>query len=197
MSSSENDKILVKQVLEGNKCAFEELVLQYEPKIKFLVRRYLDDHSEVNDVCQEVYMRAFQGLPKFRNDCSFYTWLFRITVNTSLNYVQTKGMRIDKMCIEFNEKDLTTSNNRFNSFEGPEEILIRDELEETIFDVVEDLNDELSLCLMLREVAGLSYEDIALLMDCPVGTVKSRLSRARESVDGEILPEMNGSKLSK
>jgi len=186
MSSSENDQKLVKLVLKGNKAAFEELILQYEPKIKFLVRRYIDDRSEVNDVCQEVYMRVFQGLPSFRNECSFYTWLFRITINTSLNYVQTKGMRIDKMCIEFNEKDLLISNNRVNSYEGPEEILIRDELEETIYDVVDQLNDELSLCLILREIAGLSYDDIAVLMDCPVGTVKSRLSRARVLVDDEI-----------
>ncbi len=197
MSKAENDKKLVDRVLNGDKKAFEELVFQYEPKIRFLVQRYIDDTSEISDVCQEIYLRAFQGLPKFRNECSFYTWLFRITINTSLNYIQTKGMRIEKMSVEFNEKDLLISNNRINTFEGPEEILIRDELEASLYDAVDDLSDELSLCLMLREIAGLSYDDIAVLMDCPVGTIKSRLSRARHLVDEEISSDSRPPKLSK
>lgn len=191
--SSENqadiDQQLVERVQAGDKRAFDLLVGKYQHKIVGLVNRYVYDHHEAMDIAQEAFIKAYRALPRFRGDSAFYTWLYRIAINTAKNHLVSKGRRppdvdVDAADAEYFDSD----NNELRELENPENSLFKDELERAVKRALDQLPEDLRAALTLREFEGMSYEDIAAVMDCPVGTVRSRIFRAREAIDKEIAP---------
>lgn len=191
--SSENqadiDQQLVERVQAGDKRAFDLLVGKYQHKIVGLVNRYVYDHHEAMDIAQEAFIKAYRALPRFRGDSAFYTWLYRIAINTAKNHLVSKGRRppdvdVDAADAEYFDGD----NNELRELENPENSLFKDELERAVKRALDQLPEDLRAALTLREFEGMSYEDIAAVMDCPVGTVRSRIFRAREAIDKEIAP---------
>jgi RNA polymerase sigma-70 factor, ECF subfamily len=181
------DVELVRQVKEGNRQAFDELVQKYQFKIVKLVSRYVQDPVEAMDVTQESFIKAYKALDKFRGDSSFYTWLYRIAINTAKNYAVLQNKKPIDADVETIDIEQTLS--RFQKeFTAPERILIKSELECAVLDVIERLPKELKTAIILRELEGLTYEEIAGVMACPVGTVRSRIFRARESIERRIEP---------
>lgn len=181
------DQMLVKRVQAGDKTAFDLLVKRYQHKIIGLVGRYVNDQSESLDVAQEAFIKAYRAIDSFRGDSAFYTWLYRIAINTAKNYRVARSRRppdtdidVDAYAVE-SEADL-------RDIETPENSLYRDELFEVMTQAIEQLPEELRVALTLRELEGMSYEEISSVMDCPIGTVRSRIFRAREAVDKELKP---------
>jgi len=186
--SKTDDQRLVKRVQRGDKIAFDLLVLKYQHKIVKLVMRYVRDPSEALDVSQEAFIKAYRALPKFRGDSAFYTWLYRIAVNTAKNYIVAQNRRPIEYDLDIQESDGFELNVKLRNEDSPEKIAQRDELRETVQSAIDSLPDELRVAILLREIDGLSYEEIAQSMDCPVGTVRSRIFRAREAIDKTIQP---------
>ncbi|WP_252180451.1 RNA polymerase sigma factor RpoE [Endozoicomonas sp. 4G] len=182
------DQQLVKRVQKGDKAAFDMLVLKYQHRLLGLVGSYISDYQEVQDVAQEAFVKAYRAIDKFRGDSSFYTWLYRIAVNTAKNYLVSKGRKIPESDIDVHDADFLDSAASLRVVDTPERNLYRDEIEQVIHDVIRRLPDELRTAVMLREFDGLSYDEIANVMDCPVGTVRSRIFRAREAIDKEVEP---------
>lgn len=180
------DKELVRQVQKGDKRAFDLLVLRHQHKVAGLVSRYVRDADAVRDVVQEVFIKAFRAVPRFRGDSAFYTWLYRIAVNTSKNWVVARH-RQPTQSLETEEGDELPLE-RLRDIEDPESQLRRGEMERIINEVIDGLPQELRSAVTLREYDGLSYEEIAEIMDCPVGTVRSRIFRAREAIDERVRP---------
>lgn len=188
MGDSHTDKALVQRVQQGDKKAFDFLVLKYQNRIIKLVSRYVRDQSDAQDIAQEAFLKAYRALPNFRGDSAFYTWLYRIAINTAKNYVVSLSRRPaearlenadgEQMDIEELQKDIAT----------PENILLADEIKQTILEAMNKLPEDLRVAITLREVDGLTYEEIAEAMDCPIGTVRSRIFRAREAVDTKLKP---------
>jgi len=186
--SKTDDQRLVERVQRGEKVAFDLLVLKYQHKIVKLVMRYVRDPSEALDVSQEAFIKAYRALPKFRGDSAFYTWLYRIAVNTAKNYIVAQNRRPIEYDLDIQESDGFELNVKLRNEDSPEKIAQRDELRETVQSAIDSLPDELRVAILLREIDGLSYEEIAQSMDCPVGTVRSRIFRAREAIDKTIQP---------
>lgn len=190
--SSENqtdiDQLLVERVQAGDKRAFDLLVGKYQHKIIGLVGRYVYDHHEAMDIAQEAFIKAYRALPRFRGESAFYTWLYRIAINTAKNYLVSKSRRPPDTDLDIGDAEFFENEDELRELENPENSLLRDELEETVKKVLDGLPEDLRAALTLREFEGMSYEDIALVMDCPVGTVRSRIFRAREAIDKEIAP---------
>jgi RNA polymerase sigma-70 factor (ECF subfamily) len=186
--SKTDDQRLVKRVQRGDKIAFDLLVLKYQHKIVKLVMRYVRDPSEALDVSQEAFIKAYRALPKFRGDSAFYTWLYRIAVNTAKNYIVAQNRRPIEYDLDIQESDGFELNVKLRNEDSPEKIAQRDELREAVQSAIDSLPDELRVAILLREIDGLSYEEIAQSMDCPVGTVRSRIFRAREAIDKTIQP---------
>lgn len=182
------DQQLVERVKKGDKRAYDLLVIKYQHRILGLVGGYLGDFQEVQDVTQEAFIKAYRALDKFRGDSSFYTWLYRIAVNTAKNYLVSKGRRLPESDVDVHDADFLETVSTLRVVDTPECNLYCDEIEQVIHDVIQRLPDELRTAVMLREFDGLSYEEIADVMDCPVGTVRSRIFRAREAIDREIRP---------
>lgn len=180
------DKQLVARVQRGDKKAFDLLVLKYQHKIVGLVSRYLRDQDEVLDVTQEAFIKAYKALPRFRGDSQFYTWLYRIAINTAKNYLVSRSRRPPDTDIDVAEGEFQDNSAVLRDIENPENALATDQLEKVIYRAIEDLPDELKVAVTLREFEGLSYEEIAEVMECPVGTVRSRIFRARESIEKKI-----------
>lgn len=180
------DKQLVARVQRGDKKAFDLLVLKYQHKIVGLVSRYLRDQDEVLDVTQEAFIKAYRALPRFRGDSQFYTWLYRIAINTAKNYLVSRSRRPPDTDIDVAEGEFQDNSAVLRDIENPENVLATAQLEKVIYRAIEDLPDELKVAVTLREFEGLSYEEIAEVMDCPVGTVRSRIFRARESIEKKI-----------
>jgi RNA polymerase sigma-70 factor (ECF subfamily) len=182
------DQQLVERVQAGDKRAFDLLVLKYQHKIIGLVGRYVYDHHVAMDVTQEAFIKAYRALPKFRGDSAFYTWLYRIAINTAKNHLVARGRK--PTGVDVDDAQFFEGENALKEIETPENLLYREELDKVIKQTLNKLPEDLRVALTLREFDGLSYEDIASVMDCPVGTVRSRIFRAREAIDNEVLPLM-------
>lgn len=186
MGEQITDQELVARVQKGDKKAFDLLVLKYQNKIAMLISRYISDHSEVLDVSQDAFIKAYRALPNFRGDSAFYTWLYRIAINTAKNYLVSRGRRAADIDIDSEESKLTETDLGMQELATPEAVLVKDEVEKTVFDAIEQLPEDLRTAITLREMDGLSYEEIAEAMECPVGTVRSRIFRAREAIDSKL-----------
>jgi RNA polymerase sigma-70 factor (ECF subfamily) len=192
MSANSNDQVLVERVKQGDKKAFDLLVLKYQHKIVNLVQRYVRDPNEAMDVTQEAFLKAYRALPRFRGDSAFYTWLYRIAINTSKNYLVAMSRRPLEYDLDLQAPEQGAISNKLRDDDSPEGLLLREELRETMEKTIAGLPDELRLAITLREAEGLSYEEIAQTMECPVGTVRSRIFRAREAIDRDIKPLLDG-----
>jgi RNA polymerase sigma-70 factor, ECF subfamily len=184
--SEDTDQQLVDRVLSGNKNAFNLLVLRYQHRVSALIGRFVHDQHEVEDVCQEAFIKAYRALPLFRGDSAFYTWLYRIAVNTAKNYLVSRSRRPPANDVDVDEAEISEFGAGLREIENPESKLATDKLKQAIDEAIEDLPEDLRTSFTLREFSGLSYEDITEVMDCPVGTVRSRIFRAREAIDKKI-----------
>ncbi|RDL44755.1 RNA polymerase sigma factor RpoE [Marinomonas piezotolerans] len=187
-----SDEALVKRVQTGDKRAFDLLVLKYQHKVAALISRYVQDKHEVLDVAQDSFIKAYRAIDSFRGDSAFYTWLYRIAVNTAKNYLVSRSRRPPSSDVELDNEDEHAVYSALADRSTPDANLNRDRLEKEIQSAIGDLPEELRGALTLREFEGLSYEDIAQVMDCPVGTVRSRIFRAREAVEKRIYPIVGG-----
>lgn len=192
MPVNSSDQVLVERVKQGDKRAFDLLVLKYQHKIVNLVMRYVRDPSEAQDVTQEAFLKAYRAIPRFRGDSAFYTWLYRIAINTAKNHLVSMSRRPIEYNLDLQDSEQNSISNKLRDDDSPEGLLLRDELRQTMEDCVAALPEELRLAITLREAEGLSYEEIAQTMDCPVGTVRSRIFRAREAIDKSIKPLLDG-----
>lgn len=187
----ESDLELVERAQRGDKRAFDLLVLKYQQKVAGVVSRYMRDQADILDVVQESFIKAYRALPKFRGDSAFYTWLYRIAINTAKNYLVSQSRRPPGSDIEAELAEQLDAGERLKERAAPEDILMTQEVEEAIWAAINSLPDELRTAITLREIDGMSYEEIAQAMDCPVGTVRSRIFRARESIDNKLKPLLN------
>ena len=189
------DEDLVRRVQRGDVAAFDLLVRKYQHRIAALIGRYVADWSEVQDVAQETFIRAYRAIGNFRGDAQFYTWLHRIAVNTAKNHLVAHNRRPPTDDIDIDDAEQFDSGIRLRDSDTPERELMRQQLEQTVVRAVEALPEELRVAINLREVDGLSYEEIAERMDCPIGTVRSRIFRARDAIDRELRPLMDNERL--
>ncbi len=192
MAAAATDQQLVERVQAGDKRAFDLLVLKYQPKILGLVSRYVHDSHEVQDVTQEAFIKAYRALPRFRGDSAFYTWLYRIAINTAKNHLVARGRRPPGSDIEVEDAEHYENGGALRDMENPENMLFSRELGEVVHQAISGLPDDLRSAVTLREFDGLSYEEIAEIMDCPVGTVRSRIFRAREAIDKRVRAQVDG-----
>ncbi len=195
MSAMENDRQLVEKVQAGDKRAFDLLVLKYQHKIFLLISRYISDSHEIQDVAQEAFIKAYRALPNFRGDSAFYTWLYRIAANTAKNYLLSRSRRPPETDVEVADAEYYESGAALRDVDTPESQLFGDELKMVVNQAIDALPVDLRSAVTLREFDGLSYEAIADIMDCPVGTVRSRIFRAREAIDKRVRALMQGESL--
>lgn len=189
MSEQETDQELVRRVQKGDKRAFDLLVIKYQHKIAKLISRYIRDPDEVQDVAQEAFIKAYRALANFRGESAFYTWLYRIAINTSKNHLMAQGRRPPGSDVEIEDALITEEGaEALSDMDTPEGLALTDEIERVILATIEALPEELRTAITLRELEGLSYEEIAEAMSCPVGTVRSRIFRAREAIDAKLKP---------
>ncbi|MGE5240050.1 MAG: RNA polymerase sigma factor RpoE [Bacteroidota bacterium] len=188
MSERGIDQKLVARVQRGDKAAFDLLVRKYQHKVAKLVSRYVRDRREVEDVTQEALIKAYRAIGGFRGESAFYTWLYRIAVNTAKNYLESMGRRPPGSDVEVEGAELIESGDGLRDQATPERQMLTDEIASTVHRVIENLPADLRTAITLRELEGLSYEEIAQVMDCPIGTVRSRIFRAREAIDQELRP---------
>ncbi len=186
------DQQLVVRVQKGDKRAFDLLVLKYQYKVHAIVARFIRDSDEVRDVVQEAFIKAYRALPKFRGDSQFYTWLYRIAVNTAKNYLVARSRRPPSSDVDLDDAEYYSGSEQLKDTGTPENQLFRDQLEEVINQAIIELPEDLRTAVTLREYEGLSYEDIASVMNCPVGTIRSRIFRGRESIDVRVLELIEG-----
>jgi RNA polymerase sigma-70 factor (ECF subfamily) len=192
VTAAETDQQLVVRVQKGDSRAFDLLVLKYQHKLFSLIGRYVHDADEVQDVAQEAFIKAYRALPKFRGDSQFYTWLYRIAVNTAKNHLVSRSRRPPGSDVEVEDAEYYAGGAALRDIETPENALFGAELKQVVEDAIRDLPDDLRSAVTLREFDGLSYEDIAEIMDCPVGTVRSRIFRAREAIDTKVREQVDG-----
>ena len=188
MSDSYTDKELVQRVQQGDKKSFDLLVLKYQNRIIKLVSRYVREPGDAQDIAQEAFIKAYRALPNFRGDSAFYTWLYRVAINTAKNHMVTKGRRPPGSDVDLGDADLAELPSELVDNGSPEAKLSSNELHLLINNAIEELPEDLRTAFTLREFGGLSYEEITQIMDCPVGTVRSRIFRAREALDKVISP---------
>jgi RNA polymerase sigma-70 factor (ECF subfamily) len=182
------DQTLVEQVQRGDKQAFDVLVLKYQNKIIQLVNRYVHDSDEARDVAQEAFIKAYRAIDRFRGDSAFYTWLYRIAINTAKNYLVASGRRPPRSDIDAQDAEQYEGAAGLKEYATPERLLLKDEIQAAIAEAIDALPDDLRTAITLRELDGLSYEEIAQTMDCPIGTVRSRIFRARDAIDTRLKP---------
>lgn len=180
------DSQLVERVKRGDKQAFDLLSLKYQHRILALVSRYVRDQDEVMDVTQEAFIKAYRALPRFRGDSKFYTWLYRIAINTAKNHLVSRARRPPDSDVDVNESEFQETATSLEEMRNPENALATAQLESEIYAAIDALPEELKVAITLREFEGLSYEEIADVMECPVGTVRSRIFRAREAIEKRI-----------
>ena len=188
MGEQSVDQLLVERVQRGDKKAFDILVAKYQHKIVKLISRYIRDQAEVLDVAQDAFIKAYRALPKFRGESAFYTWLYRIAINTAKNYLVAQGRRMPDSDVEISVAEQYEGASELRDYATPERLLLKDEIERTVFEVIEQLPEDLRTAITLRELEGLSYEEIAEVMGCPIGTVRSRIFRAREAIQNRLKP---------
>jgi len=189
VSDREIDRQLVERAQRGDKRAFELLVEKYQRKLARLLSRFIRDPAEVEDVTQEAFIKAYRALPAFRGDSAFYTWLYRIGINTAKNYLMAMGRRAPTSTeVEADEAEGFEEGEQLRDINTPESVLLSNEIAETVNSTIEQLPEELRRAIQMREIEGMSYEDIAQAMDCPIGTVRSRIFRAREAIAEKLRP---------
>lgn len=189
MSEREIDQLLVERAQKGEKHAFELLVAKYQRKLVRLLSRFIRDSAEVEDVAQEAFIKAYRALPSFRGDSAFYTWLYRIGINTAKNYLVAQGRRAPTSTgFDSEEAETFDDGDQLRDINTPESMLHSKQIGETVNAAMEALPEELRTAITLREIEGLSYEEIAQMMNCPIGTVRSRIFRAREAVAAKLRP---------
>ncbi len=182
------DSELINRVKRGDKSAFDVLVGKYQLKIIKLVSRYVHDPNEALDVAQEAFLKAYRALPGFRGDSAFYTWLYRIAINTAKNYLVAQSRRPPVSDVSSQDAEQFGGESLLKDYGTPERLLLKDEIEATVYRAIEELPEDLRTAITLRELEGLSYEEIAHAMGCPIGTVRSRIFRAREAIDSKLRP---------
>jgi RNA polymerase sigma-70 factor (ECF subfamily) len=182
------DQVLVRRVQRGDKAAFDVLVRKYQHKIVKLVTRYVHDGAEALDVTQEAFIKAYRAIHGFRGDSAFYTWLYRIAINTAKNHLVAEGRRPLDHGMDLQDPDQYDVQSRLRDVDTPEHLLLTDEIQRTVETAIADLPEDLRTAIVLRELEGMSYEQIAETMGCPVGTVRSRIFRAREAIDEKLKP---------
>jgi len=190
-TSQELDVELVRRVQRGDSAAFDALVRKYQHRIVALIGRYVSDWSECQDIAQDTFIRAYRALPNFRGEAQFYTWLHRIAVNTAKNHLVAQNRRPPTDDIEVGDAEQFDTGSALRVVDTPEHELLRQEVERTVMRAVEALPDDLRTAITLREVEGLSYDEIAARMSCPIGTVRSRIFRARDAIDIALRPLMS------
>lgn len=188
LPKTETDHELVTRVQAGDKQAFNLLVEKYQHKLFKLISRYIHDRTEALDVTQEAFIKAYRALPKFRGDSSFYTWLYRIGLNAAKNHLAALGRRLPDSDIDAQDAERYCVDSRLKDHESPEALTQCEEIERTVFLAMDELHEDLRAAITLRELDGLTYEEVAQVMDCPIGTVRSRIYRAREAIDKRLRP---------
>ena len=186
--SEQLDEDLVLRVQRGDKSAFDFLVIKYQHRIIQLVNRYVKDSSEAQDVAQEAFIKAYRAMGNFRGDSAFYTWLYRIAINTAKNYLVSRSRRNSDYQVDIQDAEIFENAPQLQGMETPERHLLNQEIIDTIQEAIDKLPEDMRTAIMLREFEGMSYEEIAETMDCPVGTVRSRIFRAREAIDNKLNP---------
>jgi RNA polymerase sigma-70 factor (ECF subfamily) len=184
----EVDNDLVLRVQRGDKRAFDCLVIKYQHRIVQLVNRYIKDPSEAQDIAQEAFIKAYRALSDFRGDSAFYTWLYRIAINTAKNFLAAKARRGGDFECDVQEAEQIENAPQLQGMDTPEQLLMNDEILQVVNAAIDALPEDMRMAIMLRELEGLSYEEIAQIMNCPVGTIRSRLFRAREAIDKQLNP---------
>jgi RNA polymerase sigma factor RpoE len=191
MSERDIDQQLVERAQQGDKHAFELLVSKYQRKLGRLLSRFIRDSGEVEDVTQEAFVKAYRALPSFRGDSAFYTWLYRIGINTAKNYLVSMGRRAPTSTnYDSEEAEGFDDGDQLRDLNTPENLLMSKQIAQTVNQSMDRLPEELRAAIMLREIEGMSYEDIAKIMNCPIGTVRSRIFRAREAIAAELRPQL-------
>ena len=188
MSAKQTDLQLVERVQGGDKSAFNLLVMKYQHKVANLISRYVASQGDIADVTQEVFIKAYRALPNFRGDSAFYTWLYRIASNTAKNYLIAQSRRPPANDIDVADAEIFDDSATLRESSTPERVLLAEEIKTVIYAVIDGLPDELRTAITLREMEGMSYDDISVVMDCPVGTVRSRIFRAREAIEVKLKP---------
>jgi RNA polymerase sigma-70 factor, ECF subfamily len=195
VSERDVDRQLVERAQRGDKRAFELLVEKYQRKLGRLLARFIRDPAEVEDVTQEAFIKAYRALPAFRGDSAFYTWLYRIGINTAKNYLMALGRRAPTSTeVEAEDAEGYEEGEQLRDINTPESMLLSKEIAQTVNATIEQLPEELRTAIQLREIEGMSYEDIARIMDCPIGTVRSRIFRAREAIAERLRPLLDSPK---
>ncbi|MCB1742986.1 MAG: RNA polymerase sigma factor RpoE [Gammaproteobacteria bacterium] len=188
MADNDSDEVLVARVQQGDKAAFDLLVLKYQHRLTNLISRYVRDQSEVLDIAQEAFLRAYRALPGFRGDSAFYTWLYRIAINTAKNHLLASSRRVVENSLDADDAERFEADSDLKDHASPERLLLTEEIRRTVVEVIDGLPEDLRTAILLREMDGLSYEEIAQAMACPVGTVRSRIFRAREAINERLAP---------
>jgi len=192
LSDRQTDLQLVRKVRNGDRAAFDLLVVKYQSRVASIISRYVYDSQEVMDLSQETFIKAYRAIERFRGDSAFYTWLYRIAVNTAKNYLESRSRR-PQGTADSAEAENYDDGRRLRDIASPERLLQRDQLQNELSNAIASLPEELRSAFLLREHDGLSYEDIARILECPIGTVRSRIFRARDAVDRLLGPLLNHS----
>lgn len=188
MGDKITDQQLVERVQQGDKKAFDMLVLKYQQRIVNLVSRFVRNHSDALDVTQEAFLKAYRALPRFRGDSAFYTWMYRIAVNTAKNHLAQQSRRPMEAEQDISEVEQFQGESALKEQATPEHMIMRDQIQDVVVKTIDELPEDLKTAISLRELDGLSYEEIAEVMECPIGTVRSRIFRAREAIDKALKP---------
>jgi RNA polymerase sigma-70 factor (ECF subfamily) len=188
MTQDDTDQQLVRRVQDGDRTAFDLLIRKYQHRVLKLVSRFVNDAAEAEDVAQEAFLKAYRALPSFRGDSAFYTWLYRIAINTAKNALVSNRRRPVDFDLDLQDPEQYDRHARLKEGDTPEGVLLTEEIRRTVAEAMEQLPEDLRTAIVLRELEGLSYEEIAEAMDCPVGTVRSRIFRAREAIDRKLKP---------
>ena len=188
MSEQELDWQIVQRVQQGDKAAFNVLVKKYQHRIANLISRYVSNHGDVADVVQEAFIKAYRAIPGFRGESAFYTWLYRIAVNSAKDYLVANNRKPPASDVDAEDAEYFEGSDALKEQDSPERLLLSEEIRQVVFGTIDKLPDELRTAITLRELEGLSYEEIAEVMECPIGTVRSRIFRAREAIDAQLKP---------
>ena len=188
MSDNVSDRELVERVQRGERKAFDLLMLKYQHRIAKLIARYVQEPAEILDVAQEAFMKAYRAIPRFRGDSAFYTWMYRIAINTAKNHLAAQARRPRESGVDVTDAAQFDGVAELKEYATPEGLALTEEIQQTVIAAIEALPQDLKVAISLRELEGLSYEDIARVMECPIGTVRSRIFRAREAINARLEP---------